>query len=111
MIAKLTVHARNREEARQRMLRAMEEYEITGIKTTIPFCAFVFKHEAFIDGSFDTKFVEKYYRPDVLDDQSEDYADAASLMAALAADAQVSKTNGNAHVGNGLSPWRKRMNY
>jgi acetyl-CoA carboxylase biotin carboxylase subunit len=113
MISKLTVHARNREEARERMIRAMEEYEITGIKTTIPFCEFVFKHEAFIDGSFDTKFVEKFYHPEKLDGASEEYADAASLMAALAADSQKVKTNGNGNnqIGNGRSPWKKRAQY
>jgi acetyl-CoA carboxylase biotin carboxylase subunit len=113
MISKLTVHARNREEARERMIRAMEEYEITGIKTTIPFCEFVFKHEAFIDGSFDTKFVEKFYHPEKLDGASEEYADAASLMAALAADSQKVKANGNGNSqsGNSRSPWKKRAQY
>lgn len=111
MISKLTVHARNREEARQRMLRAMEEYEITGIKTTIPFCEYVFKHEAFIDGSFDTKFVEKYYNAELLKQTAEEDADIAGIMAAITADSYQVKTNGNSHVGNGHSPWRKRMNY
>ena len=111
MIAKLTVHARNREEARERMLRAMNEYEITGIKTTIPFCEYVFRHEAFIDGSFDTKFVEKYFDPEVLNKDDEDFAEPASLMAAIAADSREVKGNGNSHVSNGLSRWRKRLNY
>ena len=110
MIAKLTVHARNREEARLRMIRAMEEYEITGIKTTIPFCDYVFKHEAFIDGSFDTKFVEKFYKPEFLGDITEEDADAASLMAAIAADSTTIKPEGNTQASNGLSPWRKRIN-
>ncbi len=61
MIAKLITHGSTRDEARMRMIRAIDEYKITGIKTTLPFCKFVFEHSAFIDGSFDTKFVEKYF--------------------------------------------------
>lgn len=109
MIAKLTVYGRNREEARLRMIRAMEEYEITGIKTTIPFCQYVFNHQAFIDGSFDTKFVEKFFTPDKLRMKDEGKEEVAGLMAVIAADKKEAQANGNNGVSNGLSAWRKRM--
>ncbi len=66
MIAKLITFGSTRNEARKRMIRAINEYTITGIKTTLPFCKFVFEHDAFIDGSFDTKFVEKYFNSESL---------------------------------------------
>ncbi|SIT04079.1 acetyl-CoA carboxylase biotin carboxylase subunit [Belliella pelovolcani] len=69
MIAKLITHADNREKAMDRMIRAIEEYQITGIETTLGFCKFVMEHEAFRSGEFDTKFVEKYFTPDKLDIQ------------------------------------------
>ncbi|MCX7571507.1 acetyl-CoA carboxylase biotin carboxylase subunit [Tumebacillus sp. DT12] len=60
MIAKLIVWAPTREEAILRMDRALSEFKVEGIKTTIPFHQKVLRHEKFIDGDFDTKFLEKY---------------------------------------------------
>lgn len=66
MIAKLICHAETRELAMDKMIRAIEEYEITGVETTLGFCKYVMQHEAFRSGNFDTKFVEKYFKPEVL---------------------------------------------
>ncbi|MEM6297970.1 MAG: biotin carboxylase, partial [Bacteroidota bacterium] len=64
MIAKLVTYGKDREEAIARMRRAISEYEITGIKTTLDFGQFVMSHEAFLSGNFDTKFVQKYFDPE-----------------------------------------------
>lgn len=65
MIAKLIVHGATREEAIARMKRALAEFSIEGVKTTIPFHQRVLKHEKFIDADFNTKFLETY---DVMND-------------------------------------------
>ncbi|KAK3604958.1 hypothetical protein CHS0354_000622 [Potamilus streckersoni] len=59
MIAKLIVHAENREHATERMLRALDEFVVIGIKTTIPFHKKVLKSEEFRSGIYDTSFIEK----------------------------------------------------
>ncbi|EPE60953.1 acetyl-CoA carboxylase, biotin carboxylase [Exiguobacterium sp. S17] len=59
MVAKLIVHAPTREEAIAKMLRALDEFTVSGIHTTIPFHQQVMAHEHFRNGAFDTKFVEK----------------------------------------------------
>lgn len=66
MIAKLVCHAETRDQAIAKMVRAIDEYEITGLETTLGFCRYVMEHEAFRSGQFDTKFVEKHFRPEVL---------------------------------------------
>ncbi len=71
MIAKLITHAQNRGAAIRKMIRAIREYEITGIQTTLGFCRFVMQHDAFISGNFDTRFVENYFKPDVLQDDGQ----------------------------------------
>ena len=81
MIAKLITSGSSRNEARQRMIRAIDEYNITGIKTTLPFCKFVFNHPAFIDGSFDTKFVEKHFTPEKLHSHNTEEERVAAVMA------------------------------
>ena len=60
MIAKLIVWAPTREEAILRMLRALSEFKVEGIKTTIPFHQKVLRHEKFIEGDVTTKFLEMY---------------------------------------------------
>lgn len=58
MIAKLIVHGKTREEAIARMKRALKEFVITGVETTIPFHLALLEHEQFISGDFNTKFLE-----------------------------------------------------
>ena len=80
MIAKLIAYGADRQEAIARMVRAIEEYNITGIETTLDFCKFVMQHEAFASGNFDTKFVEKHFSPEALDgdrDETEEILAAA----------------------------------
>ncbi|WKN32426.1 acetyl-CoA carboxylase biotin carboxylase subunit [Porifericola rhodea] len=84
MIAKLIVHAEDRPTAIKRMLRAIHEYHITGVATTLDFCSFVLQHEAFTSGRFDTKFVDQFFKPEDFAHQtvSEDTEQIAALVAA-----------------------------
>ncbi len=66
MISKLIVHGKDREEAIEKMSRAISEYHIAGIQTTLGFCRFAVEHTDFRDGSFTTKFVEAHFTPDLL---------------------------------------------
>jgi len=63
LIAKLVVHGRDRSEAIARMKRALDEFIIEGIKTTIPFHKKVLNMPAFIKGDFNTSFLEKMSAP------------------------------------------------
>lgn len=82
MIAKLIVHAGDRHSAIERMIRAIDEYRIVGVKTTLPFCRFTMEHEAFTSGDFDTHFVQKHYEPQMLNRVDEDGNAVAALMSA-----------------------------
>jgi len=82
MIAKLITYGKNREEAIERMVRAIDEYQITGIETTLPFGKFVMQHEAFTSGKFDTHFVKKYFQPEKLQQENKAEAMIAALVAA-----------------------------
>ncbi|MGY6743442.1 MAG: acetyl-CoA carboxylase biotin carboxylase subunit [Cecembia sp.] len=113
MIAKLIVHDEDRDRAIQKMLRAIADYQITGIETTLTFCAFVLGHEAFISGDFDTKFVEKYFSPEKLDVKWEE--SELELLASLAVDVLEKKKYGLKRVSgqNGISNprtnWKNRL--
>ena len=72
MIAKLIVHAPTRNEAIQKMSRAIDEYHIKGIQTTLPFGKWAIHTDAFSEGNFDTKFIDTYFKSELL--QSDDAA-------------------------------------
>lgn len=61
LIAKLIVHGKDRTEAMQRMQRALEQFIVQGIHTTIPLHQRIFADEEFRKGQFDTKFMERFF--------------------------------------------------
>ncbi|MFK8010361.1 MAG: acetyl-CoA carboxylase biotin carboxylase subunit [Saprospiraceae bacterium] len=80
MIAKLITYGKTREEAIGLMLKAIEDYQIEGVATTLPFGKFVCEHEAFTSGKFDTHFVKNYFSPEqLLANQKEEQEIAAAL--------------------------------
>lgn len=81
MLSKLITYGKTRDEAIALMLTAIEAYEIEGIQTTLPFGTFVFQHEAFTSGNYDTNFVKRYYAPEHLLDQHKTEAKIAALIA------------------------------
>ncbi|AZV50975.1 MULTISPECIES: acetyl-CoA carboxylase biotin carboxylase subunit [Bacillus] len=60
MIAKVITYGKTRDEAVARMKRALSEFVIEGIETTIPFHIKLLEHETFVSGEFNTKFLETY---------------------------------------------------
>ena len=82
MIAKLITFGKDREEAINRMIRAIDDYTIIGVETTLKFCKFVLKHNAFTSGNFDTHFVKHHFSPEMLSTENSDEAVIAALLAA-----------------------------
>jgi acetyl-CoA carboxylase biotin carboxylase subunit len=111
MLAKLISWGETREVAIHKMQRAIDEYHISGVATTLAFCQFVIQHPAFADGSFTTKFVEQYYTPDVLATQlNADEEKAAALVAFLAYQKKGGATEGTTANTSAKADtaWRKR---
>jgi propionyl-CoA carboxylase alpha chain len=81
MLSKLITYGKNRNEAMQRMLEAISEYDVEGVSTTLPFGKFVFEHDAFRSGNFDTNFVKKYWSEEKLKAINEEEAKVAALFA------------------------------
>lgn len=61
IISKLVVWGKDRQEAVVRMKRALSEYIVTGVKTTIPFHIRVMNNQRFLEGTFDTNFIDKVF--------------------------------------------------
>ncbi|WP_411768460.1 acetyl-CoA carboxylase biotin carboxylase subunit [Winogradskyella sp. A3E31] len=81
MLSKLITYGKNRTEAIHLMLKAIFEYKVEGVKTTLPFGRFVCEHDAFKSGDFDTHFVKQYYSPKLLEKQHHFEAEIAAHVA------------------------------
>lgn len=81
MLSKLITYGKTREESIALMIKAIESYEVEGVQTTLPFGAFVMRHEAFRSGNFDTHFVKKYYAPEMILEAKEEEAKIAAMVA------------------------------
>ena len=83
MISKLIVHAEDRNAAISKMIRAIDDYQVAGIETTLSFCRFALQHEAFVTGDFDTNFVKHFFKPEYLERlASEEELEVAAIFAA-----------------------------
>ncbi|HQQ97569.1 MAG TPA: acetyl-CoA carboxylase biotin carboxylase subunit [Cyclobacteriaceae bacterium] len=108
MIAKMICHAETREAAIEKMIRAIDEYTITGVATTLGFCQFVMKHDAFRSGHFDTRFVEQYFKPEVLQPETRDDTmdSLASLLAVHVFDKSNTMTQADVPTTPATSRWK-----
>jgi acetyl/propionyl-CoA carboxylase alpha subunit len=107
MIAKLVTYGKDRTEAISRMVRAIQDYDITGVKTTLNFCEFAIQHEAFVSGKFDTKFVQNYFKPEMLQKLNPEHIEIAAVLAAMVVD---KKSSANMEIKNNQpSNWKLRV--
>ena len=85
LISKLVAYGGSRAEAIERMRRALAEYRVLGIKTTLPFFERVLEHEDFLSGEYDTSFVERLAtsRPERRAERPIDVAIAAAAIHAF----------------------------
>ena len=108
MISKLAAWGRNRAEAIDRMRRALDEYAVGGISTTLPFFRQVIREQEFIDAHLDTGFIERFnQRRGTLVESPDERAaerDIAIIAAALAYQ-RASKSN-NGQVAVPQSKWK-----
>ncbi|MCG3165262.1 MAG: Acetyl-/propionyl-coenzyme A carboxylase alpha chain [Bacteroidia bacterium] len=107
MIAKLTVHSDSRQAAINKMIRAIDEYAISGIETTLTFCRFVLQHKSFTSGKFDTNFIKHHYEPSMLENSNAEEAEIAAILASkLLSEKQEHHTNSNGSAVK-VSTWKR----
>jgi len=109
MLAKLITYGETRDEARQRLIRAIDEYQVNGIKTTLPFCKFVVDHPVFRDGSFDTSFIESYLDDYIKSKGQPGDRSVAALMGVVLSEQEGKRAHESHAAPNGSSNWRNRL--
>jgi acetyl-CoA carboxylase biotin carboxylase subunit len=102
MIAKLAVWGRTRGEAIDRLRRALDEYEVSGITTTLPFFREIVRDQEFISARLDTGFIARFNERRVEPEQSQEDVDLAVIAAAL----HYVKQQPQIGVQNSVSKWK-----
>jgi acetyl-CoA carboxylase biotin carboxylase subunit len=102
MIAKLAVWGRTRAEAIDRLRRALDEYEVAGITTTLPFFREIVRDTEFIAARLDTGFISRFNERRTAPELSQEDADLAVIAAAL----HYVKTQPQIRVQNTASKWK-----
>jgi acetyl-CoA carboxylase, biotin carboxylase subunit len=106
MVSKLVAHGTDRAEAIARMRRALSEYTVLGIKTTLPLFDRVLRHPAFVAGDFDTSFLERELA--TTPPGPERAWEIAVAAAALVAHRERRRASGAAPDAGGPGAWRGR---
>ena len=110
MIAKLVVWGKTRTEAIDRAIKAIDDYQISGVKTTLDFGKFVLKHEAFRSGNFDTNFVKEHFSsPELIKNAMEE--ESVALQHAIDSIwSHVNEFKNKAYASREISSsWKNRM--
>jgi acetyl-CoA carboxylase, biotin carboxylase subunit len=106
MISKFVAHGRDRTEAIDRLRRALREYEVGGIKTTLPFFREIVEDEEFQQGNLDTGFISRWRERRKKTEASETEKDLAIIAAALAFSERNKKSPARDAKNSGDAPSR-----
>jgi propionyl-CoA carboxylase alpha chain len=102
MIAKLVVHAKDRDAAIEKTIEAINNYEIAGFSTTLGFCRFAINHPEFRNGNFTINFVGEHYKTEML----REVADAELQSSAYALFKTLKFNEEPVFADQGLSAWK-----
>jgi acetyl-CoA carboxylase biotin carboxylase subunit len=107
LLAKLIAYGRSREEATARLRRALDEYVLSGVRTTLPFHRWLVRDEAFLSADLSTAFIAERWRPGELapDDETREVAQLTAVEeVARKRSRRAAATDGNAVTD--VSRWR-----
>ncbi len=108
MISKLIVWADTRENAILKMKRAISEYELTGVANTLSFGEWVMNNKQFNEAKFDTKFIDNYFKPEMLNSElNDDINEASSIVAAYLLSQKNNSNNTQNVVNEANNHWYK----
>ncbi len=113
MIAKIIVHGKTREEAIRQSLEALSQFNIIGLKTTVPFCKTVLNHPQFIDASYTTRWVDQVFHPEMLEDTDDELIGALAATIMYASEYLQLQGDIPAYKNDDLNVWvlNKRLTY
>lgn len=112
MIAKIIVHGNDRADAIDKTLNALQEFSLTGLKTTVPFCRAVLQHPEFISARYTTRWVTQYFKPEMLETEDDELIGALAATIIYATEYLQIASDAPASRNESLNLWvlNKRIN-
>jgi len=113
MIAKIIVHADTREAVIEKTLKALYDFSLIGLKTTVPFCRTVLQHPEFIDASYTTRWVDSVFKPEMLENADDELIGALAATILYASEYLQLSSDLPSYKNDSLNVWvlNKRLNY
>jgi len=113
MIAKIIVHGKDRPDVIKKTLAALYEFNLIGMKTTVPFCRTVLQHPEFIDASYTTRWVDSVYTPEMLENDEDEMIGALAATIMYASEYLQLSSDLPTYKNDSLNVWvlNKRLNY
>lgn len=113
MIAKIIVHAESREAVIEKTLKALYEFSLIGLKTTVPFCRIVLEHPDFVDASYTTRWVDQVFKPEMLENHDDELIGALAATILYASEYLQLSSDLPSYKSDSLNVWvlNKRLNY
>ena len=113
MIAKIIVHADTREAVIEKTLKALYEFNLIGLKTTVPFCRTVLQHAAFKDATYTTRWVDSVFTPEMLENDDDELIGALAATIMYASEYLQLSSDLPSYKNDSLNVWvlNKRLNY
>ena len=108
MIAKLIVHDKNREQAISKLIRAINEFKVKGLPTSLSFCRFAVNHSSFRSGNYTTGFVNDYFGPEDLSEHNDTEEMLAAIIAVKAKNNQSKTADIHPSKVGALSQWKQK---
>ncbi|HLP05971.1 MAG TPA: acetyl-CoA carboxylase biotin carboxylase subunit [Paludibacter sp.] len=113
MIAKIIVHGTNRPDAIEKTLKALYEFSLIGLKTTVPFCRTVLNHPSFVDATYTTRWVDTVFTPEMLENEEDEMIGALAATIMYASEYLQLSSDIPTYKSDSLNVWvlNKRLNY
>ena len=112
MIAKIIVRADSREEVIEKTLKALNEFNLVGLKSTAPFCRLVLQDPDFVSAQYTTRWVDQKYTPEMLENDEEELIGALAATIIYAKEYLQIASNSTVYDDESLNMWvlNKRIN-
>ena len=113
MIAKIIVHANSRAEVIQKTLDALFEFNLNGLKTTVPFCRTVLQHPDFVNATYTTRWVDSVFTAEMLENEEDEMIGALAATILYASEYLQLSSDLPTYKNDRLNVWvlNKRLNY
>ena len=113
MIAKIIVHGKDRKDVIEQTLKALYEFSLIGLKTTVPFCRTVLNHPEFVNATYTTRWVDQVYTPEMLENDEDEMIGALAATIMYASEYLQLSSDIPTYKSDSLNVWvlNKRLNY